>query len=123
MRTARFLKINCLSALAAAVLLAGALQVNAADTVEVTVKAKPGFKFEPATLEVPAGAEVVLKFENAGIMAHNITVPELGVATPTISAGESETIKFTVGEKGTYKYICSVPGHAQAGMTGQITVR
>ncbi len=123
MRTAGFKKTKSLSVLASAVLLVGALQANAADTVEVTVEARQGFKFEPSSLEVPEGTEVVLRFENAGIMAHNFKVPGLDAGTETIAAGKNETITFTAGESGTYEFLCDVPGHADAGMTGQITVR
>lgn len=31
--------------------------------------------------------------------------------TKIIGGGESDTIQFTVAEKGTYDYICSFPGH------------
>jgi nitrite reductase (NO-forming) len=105
--------------LALASMLGGALQANAA---EVSVQAKQGFKFERSTLEVPAGSEVVLRFENTGIMAHNIKVPALNAGTETIGGGKSQTITFTVGKSGAYEFRCSVPGHAQAGMTGQIKV-
>lgn len=122
MRTTGLKTIGFTMMLALASLLGGALQANAADTVKVTVQAKQGFKFEPSTLEVPAGSEVVLRFENKGIMAHNIKVPALNAGTETIGGGKSQTITFTVGKSGTYEFRCSVPGHAQAGMTGQIKV-
>ena len=122
MRTTGLKTIGFTMMLALASLLGGALQANAADTVKVTVQAKQGFKFEPSTLEVPAGSEVVLRFENKGIMAHNIKVPLMNAGTETIGGGKSETITFTVDQNGTYEFKCSVPGHAQAGMTGQIKV-
>jgi nitrite reductase (NO-forming) len=55
-------------------------------------------------------------------MAHNIKVPALNAGTETIGGGKSQTITFTVDQNGTYEFECSVPGHAQAGMTGQIKV-
>ena len=109
--------------LASALLLMGAVQAQAAETVEVSVEARQGFRFEPSTLEVPAGAEVVVRFENAGAMAHNVQFPEFDAGTGTIGSGKSETVRFTAGESGTYEYLCDVPGHADAGMTGKITVR
>ena len=101
----------------------GALQAHATETVKVSVEARQGFKFEPSALEVPAGTEVVVRFENAGAMAHNVQFPEFDAGTETIGSGKSETFRFTVGEAGTYRYLCDVPGHADAGMTGEITVR
>jgi len=111
------------SILASALLLMGGLHAHAAETVEVNVEARQGFKFEPSTLEVPAGTEVVVQFKNAGAMAHNVQFPEFDAGTETIGSGKSETFRFTAGESGTYEYLCDVPGHAQAGMTGEITVR
>jgi len=104
-------------------LLTGTPLASAADPVEVSVKAKQGFKFEPSSLEVPAGAEVVVSFENAGAMAHNVQFPEFEAGTETIGSGKNETITFTAGESGTYEFLCDVPGHAQAGMKGELKVR
>lgn len=123
MRTAGLKQTKFPLVLALAVLLVGALQAHAADPVQVSVEARQGFKFEPSSLEVPKGAKVVLRFKNSGAMAHNIQIPELEAGTETIGSGKSETITFTPDENGTYEFLCNVPGHAAAGMTGQITVR
>jgi len=95
----------------------------AGDSVEVTVKAKQGFKFEPSKVEVPAGAKVKLNFENTGVMAHNLKVPELDAGTDTIGADKSESITFTAGKSGSYQFICDIPGHKEAGMKGSINVQ
>lgn len=95
----------------------------AGETVEVTVNAKQGFKFEPSSVEVPRGARVTLTFENTGLMAHNLKIPELDAGTGTIGADKSEVITLSVDEKGSYEFICDVPGHAEAGMTGTFKVQ
>ncbi|MYL25825.1 MULTISPECIES: cupredoxin domain-containing protein [Halomonadaceae] len=95
----------------------------AAESADVTIQAKPGFQFEPSTIEVPAGAEVTVNFENTGAMGHNFTVPELNAGTETIGADQNESITFTVGESGSYEFICDVAGHAAAGMTGTLKVK
>lgn len=123
MQTGGLKKIRVPSILASALLLIGGLQAHAGETVKVSVEARQGFSFEPATLEVSEGAEVVVQFKNAGAMAHNIQFPEFGAGTETIGSGKSKTLRFTAGESGTYKFLCDVPGHAAAGMTGRITVR
>lgn len=41
--------------------------------------------------------------------------------TKLLGGGESDTIQFSVSEKGTYDYICSFPGH-YAMMKGQLIV-
>ncbi|MBB3189521.1 cupredoxin domain-containing protein [Halomonas cerina] len=92
------------------------------ETVRVTITAQQGFQFQPAEVEVPAGTKVVLEFENAGVMGHNLHIPELDVMTKTITAGGTDTVKFTVDEAGTYAFRCEVPGHAEAGMSGELKV-
>ncbi len=44
--------------------------------------------------------------------------------TAMLGGGESDTITFTVPEQaGEYDYICSFPGHFQAGMVGKLIVQ
>ncbi|HYW96319.1 MAG TPA: plastocyanin/azurin family copper-binding protein [Bacteroidales bacterium] len=46
------------------------------------------------------------------------------VKTKLLGAGESDTVEFTAPkEKGTYTYVCTFPGHFQAGMKGSLTVQ
>lgn len=56
-------------------------------------------------------------------MSHNLHIPMLGVQTDTIGPGRSVTVRFTPEGTGTFPFLCEVPGHEQAGMTGEITVR
>lgn len=49
--------------------------------------------------------------EKANVIAH----------TKVIGGGESDTIEFTIDEKGTYDFICSFPGHVSM-MKGKLIV-
>ena len=51
-------------------------------------------------------------------------IPGSEVAAPTnpLKPGESGTAEFIAGEEGTYYYICTVPGHRDQGMVGEIIV-
>ena len=43
--------------------------------------------------------------------------------TGLVAGGESDTVTFTAPDKpGDYEYICTFPGHFQAGMKGTLTV-
>ena len=101
--------------------IAGAPRANQ-EPVEVTVTAQPGFSFQPEQISVPAGAKVRLTLENAGVMGHNLNIPALGKMTRTITGDETDTLTFTVGEVGTNTFRCEVPGHAEAGMVGELKV-
>jgi len=55
--------------------------------------------------------DYIPKSESASVIAH----------TKLIGGGESDTIEFTITEKGTYDYICSFPGHFSM-MKGKLIV-
>lgn len=85
-------------------------------TVELTEMA-----FEPDTLEVTAGEPVNLTVTNVGQAFHDLTIDELDLQVG-VEAGETVTAGLEVSEPGEYRYYCSVPGHASAGMEGTLTV-
>lgn len=99
-------------------------QAPASDVIpgarEVRVQARD-FGFAPASITLKVGEPVNLVFENEGQMLHDFTVPALGVHVQA-GPGQSATAGLRVGEPGTYEYLCSVPGHAEAGMRGTLTV-
>ena len=45
------------------------------------------------------------------------------IHTKLLGPGEEDTISFTPLAPGVYEYVCTFPGHAAAGMRGQITVK
>ena len=45
-----------------------------------------------------------------------------GRSSKTINPGQSTTLRVTVLVKGTYEYLCTVPGHAAGGMKGLFKV-
>jgi len=65
----------------------------------------------------------------AAVQARNNYVPprfqdEVIAHTKILGPGESDTIEFTAPDKaGDYEFVCSFPGHAQAGMKGILTVK
>lgn len=79
------------------------------------------FFFEPAQIRAEAGETVTITFDNRGMMFHTLTIGELGFELRA-EAGESASGGLTVEEPGTYSFICAVPGHAEAGMRGTLTV-
>jgi manganese oxidase len=78
------------------------------------------FALAPAALTVPAGGS--LEVTNGGSAAHNLTVSGTDIASSDLAAGESETLDLSSLEPGEYEVICAIPGHADAGMRGTLTV-
>jgi len=75
--------------------------------------------FKPNALTVDKAGTYTMEFKNTGTIAHDIT-PEGGETHP---AQPGETVTFDVAvPAGGLPFICSVPGHAAAGMTGTISV-
>lgn len=111
-------------ALAAAAILSGGALAGQSGPVEITVEARKGFQFQPDRIEVPAGKKVILTLKNTtGVMGHNLHIAKFDVKTKTITPGESDSLRFTAKEAGTYEFRCEVPGHAAAGMIGTLKVQ
>jgi len=87
------------------------------------------------TIEMSVGDKVVFNVVNDGMSFHAFGVtkdtegfagiiPGSEIAAPTnpLKPGESGISEFIAGEEGTYYYICTVPGHRDQGMVGEIVV-
>jgi uncharacterized cupredoxin-like copper-binding protein len=87
---------------------------------EITVVADD-FSFEPSTIELTAGEEVSLTVRNRGQLYHDFVIEERGF-TLQVEAGSVAGGGLRIDTPGSYPFRCSVPGHADAGMTGSIVV-
>ncbi len=58
---------------------------------------------------------------NQGALDHDFTIEELGVDV-LLSPGDQQVVNVTIDHAGTIRYICSIPGHEEAGMWGNIVV-
>jgi nitrite reductase (NO-forming) len=76
--------------------------------------------FEPATFDVDTAGAYEVKLVNAGSIVHDITFPD-GTKIEA-QAGETASAVVEVPASG-LAFLCSVPGHAEAGMTGTISVK
>jgi nitrite reductase (NO-forming) len=85
---------------------------------EITISAFD-LGFEPATVDVAEPGRYTVHFMNDGAVLHDLTF-EGGTAQPA-DPGEMIEFEVTIPEGGT-TFLCSVPGHADGGMTGVVTV-
>lgn len=76
--------------------------------------------FEPTESILPANARNTVLLPNQGAALHSFVIEELDVAVE-VPAGETGQATI-VGPPGTYEYVCDVPGHAEAGMVGTLTL-
>jgi uncharacterized cupredoxin-like copper-binding protein len=113
------------AAVAAAVALAPAASVayahgNHATATKIQVTGGD-FWFKLSTKALAKPAPVTFAFKDVGKLPHDFKI--LGKSTPVITPGQSSSITVTFTKPGSYPYVCTVPGHAAAGMKGVFTVR
>ena len=75
--------------------------------------------FKPAEIAVPAAGTYDVSFHNTGSTLHDLTFAD-GTKV-SADAGATVTGKVTVPAGG-LSFLCSIPGHADAGMQGSISV-
>lgn len=78
------------------------------------------FSIEPKTITVGAGGS--LRVANRGSIEHDLAVDGHDLKTPLLKPGESATLDLGDLPAGSYSVRCTVPGHADAGMTGTLAV-
>ncbi|MEM8860420.1 MAG: plastocyanin/azurin family copper-binding protein, partial [Chloroflexota bacterium] len=85
---------------------------------------------------VAAGQEITVELNNVGELDHNwiLTTDDIrprnateadaltGTNSGIVTAGQSKSFTFTAPEAGSYKFVCTIEGHAFAGMVGDFTV-
>ena len=113
-------------------------------STEITLDASD-FSYSPVSVTVPAGESVLLTLKNSGAVEHDFVIEKIDVKSVLkkdsgsqahhahgeemnvdlhISAqpGDTSVLEFTVSEPGKYTFFCSVAGHKEAGMLGELVV-
>ena len=134
------LGVSCLAVLALLLTVVGPAsgQVKAHQTAKVTIVSvtvgKPSelaYKLSKFSA-LPAGT-FTFNVKNAGLGIHNFKICTtsaataaknacVGKATPSLKPGQSAKLTVILTKKGKYEFLCSVPGHAAAGMKGLLGV-
>ncbi|HEY6144913.1 MAG TPA: plastocyanin/azurin family copper-binding protein [Solirubrobacterales bacterium] len=79
--------------------------------------------FDATELDAKAG-KVTIDFDNPSAIPHNVVIEEDGkelAGFEPIAEGK-ESVSADL-EPGTYTFLCTVPGHAEAGMEGSLVVK
>ncbi|HYO43613.1 MAG TPA: multicopper oxidase domain-containing protein [Candidatus Limnocylindrales bacterium] len=94
----------------------GAATTAVASTIEIEAF---DLGYTPAAVTVAAAGTYEVSFANTGMALHDLTFADGTVLTA--EAGKTVTGQVTVPAGG-LAFICSIPGHAPAGMTGLVSV-
>lgn len=74
-------------------------------------------------LKVKVGDVVQITLIDGDGAEHDITLPDFNAQSDKVSRkGGSSIIAFRADKEGTFTYLCSIPGHKEAGMIGNIVV-
>ena len=100
--------------------------------VNVSLSKSNEFRFVLSKSSVPHGT-VKFTFTNNGQLPHDFKLCSsnkggtatscTGKVTPMITPGNKATLTVNLAKAGKYEYLCTVPGHAAAGMKGLLTVK
>jgi len=115
-----------------AVATAQAKPTRVATTVTVTAGKPSEFGYKLSTHTVKTGS-VTFNVTDSGALPHDFKVCSspvksdaadtcVGHGTKVISPGKSAKLTVTFAKAGTYEYLCTLPGHAIAGMKGLLKV-
>jgi plastocyanin len=89
---------------------------------KLTIPADPtgalAFQFGKATA---SAGKVTVAMPNPAPIQHDISIQGVGKG-PVVGTGGTSTFTATL-KPGSYTFLCTVPGHAQAGMKGTLTVK
>lgn len=109
--------------------------VESSDLLELGFNALPGEEGSNPTITANVGDTLVLNIRNDGNTFHAFGITQesegfrgiihdthLDTQNNLLHKGESGVVEYQLLEEGTYYYICSIPGHRQQGMSGQIIV-
>jgi outer membrane protein assembly factor BamB len=95
---------------------------SSASAQGTAIQVKGGeFFFRLSTKSLAKPGKVTFAFSNIGHVAHDFKID--GKVTPLIQPGQTANLVITFNKAGSYPYLCTVPGHAEAGMKGVFTVR
>lgn len=79
------------------------------------------YAFTPNQIKVKVGDMVKINFVNKD-GTHDFVIDKLSVKSKTLNTGESQMLEFSVTEKGTFEFYCSVGNHKAMGMKGTLVV-
>jgi uncharacterized cupredoxin-like copper-binding protein len=118
-RVLRFLIVLVACSAAVAMASAGSSQESTSGSTSLAVHMTE-YKFTLSANSAPVGT-VVFTVTNEGNAPHNFSIA--GRTTADLAPGASATLAVKFATAGAQPYLCTLPGHAQAGMQGTFTIK
>jgi plastocyanin len=102
----------------------GAAKTEGGAATTLNLAAEPSeLAFDTTSLSAKAG-KVTIDFTNPSPLEHNVAIEKGGqklAESETIASGKTSVSANL--KPGTYTFLCTIPGHAEAGMEGTLTVK
>jgi plastocyanin len=95
-------------------------KVTETKSLQLVIEASE-FKFSPGTLKVRPGETVTLVLKNNGKIEHDFEIQGTNIHVHA-GPGSKDSTSFALEKPGTYKAICTLPGHQEAGMVSIVEV-
>jgi nitrite reductase (NO-forming) len=75
------------------------------------------------TLRATVGDTVKITLTSGDLVEHDISLPDFNVTSEHVmEQGSTTTITFVADKSGTFVYNCTIPGHSDLGMKGEIII-
>ena len=81
------------------------------------------FAFDPDPIVLQRGQDARLEVVNDGKVAHDLLISALGKGTPDLPPGQRMVLDLSNQPAGTYRVVCDLPGHTEAGMVTELILR
>ena len=100
--------------------------VDATPQATVRIRAFDRLQFEPKRIEIQAGVATRIELENSGAAAHTLVVKTPDGERDWVHLhalpGTTKAATYQLDEPGTYPVLCTIPGHTEGGMIGELVV-
>ena len=93
---------------------------EAATRITIAAGSPAEFRFKLSKVTARRGV-VTFVVKNKGHLPHDFKIA--GKTTRLLKPGQSQIMKVTFKKKGSYRFLCTVSGHAAAGMKGTFRVK
>jgi Cu+-exporting ATPase len=121
LREAWFLIVVAVASFGVAGAVVAADRAIDASAVPLDVVARDA-RFVPDVLRAPADRWLVLSLRNEDPVFHDIEVEGLANVDAPARPGQVSRTRTIIDRPGSYRFVCTVPGHAEAGMVGTLVV-